>query len=73
MAHNVRHLAEQLIGHRVRVFFDDEEAVGRIATITEELLILSVGDEDVLFVDVADITAIRVVGNGSSHDDDDEE
>lgn len=70
MAQNVRHLAEQLVGHRVRIFFDDEDAVGRIATVTEELLILSVGDEDVLFVDIEDITAIRVVGDDDLHDDD---
>lgn len=70
---NIRRLLEQLVGHEVLVFFGDEEQEGRLAAVTDDLLILC-SDDDVLWVDIEDVTAVKAVGHdhGSSHDDDDE-
>lgn len=71
---NIRSLLEQLTGELVTVFFEDEQRTGRVAAITEDLLVLSVRGRDVLWVDIDDITAVRVVGEDRhhGHDDDDE-
>lgn len=58
---SVRSLLEELVGHEVKIFFEDEEQRGRIAAVTDDLVVLASGDNDVLFVDIQDVTAVRVV------------
>ncbi len=65
---NIRHLLEQLIGHEVVVFFEDEEQQGRLAAVTDDLLILCSCD-DVIWIDIKDITAVRVVNNCHHEED----
>ncbi|MFO7173426.1 MAG: hypothetical protein DIU70_010790 [Bacillota bacterium] len=69
---NIRSLLEQLTGDLVTVIFEDEERTGRVAAITDDLLVLSVRNRDVLWVDINDITAVRVVGERYHGNDDDE-
>lgn len=57
---DIRGLLERLLGTQVKVFFEDEEARGRIAAVTDDVLVLC-SDDDVLYVDIEDITAVRVV------------
>ncbi|MCG0237870.1 MAG: hypothetical protein L6E13_00935 [Firmicutes bacterium] len=70
---NIRSLLEQLTGDLVTVFFEDEERTGRVAAITDDLLVLSVRNRDVLWVDINDITAVRVVGEDRRHHDHDDD
>ncbi len=58
---SIRCLLEKLIGTEVKVFFEDEAQRGRIAAVTDDVLVLC-SDDDVLYVDIEDITAVRVVG-----------
>lgn len=66
---NIRRLLEQLIGHDVVVFFEDEEQEGRLAAVTDELAILA-QDDEVIWIDIEDITAVRVAGSHHGDDDD---
>lgn len=51
---NVRDLVTDLIGHQVKVFFDDEKQCGRIAAVTDDVLVLC-SDDDVLYVNSATV------------------
>lgn len=56
---NIRSLLEQLTGDRVQVFFDHSSQVGRVAALTDDLLVLCTADEQVVWIHVADVRAVR--------------
>lgn len=56
---NIRSLLDQLIGDRVQVFIDQSSQVGRVAALTDDLLVLCTCDEQVVWINVADIRAVR--------------
>lgn len=73
-ATTIRNLLDQLTGERVRIFLQSDGRVdGTVAAVTEELVILANGDQ-VIWVDIEDVTAVRTRGsnNPSDEDDDDE-
>ncbi|BDG60030.1 hypothetical protein [Caldinitratiruptor microaerophilus] len=56
---NIRSLLDHLTGDRVQVFFDQSSQVGRVAALTDDLLVLCTADGQVVWINVADIRAVR--------------
>lgn len=73
-ATTIRNLLDQLTGESVRIFLQSDGRVdGTVAAVTEELVILANNDQ-VIWVDIDDVAAVRTrSSNSHSHDDDDDE